>query len=93
MAKPEKATSRRPGAARKDQRKHKAHDREYHISYDGRRWNIESDEGRTGAFAFDQNVAIGLAIRVAQHDYADGLDVIVCVEQPDGSFRQAWASP
>jgi NAD/NADP transhydrogenase alpha subunit len=71
----------------------KAHDRMYHVSHDGQRWTVDSDEGRTAHFASDRHVAIGLAIRTAQHDHADGLDVIVCVEQPDGSFVEAWSSP
>lgn len=71
----------------------KTHDRMYHVSYDGQHWTVDSDEGRTAHFASDRHVAINLAIRTAQHDHADGLDVIVCVEQPDGSFAEAWASP
>ena len=33
------------------------------------------------------------AIQAAQHDHGRGLDVIVCVEQPDGSYKTAWHSP
>ena len=70
----------------------KAQDRTYHVSYDGRHWTVDSDEGRTAHSASYRHVAIGLAIRTAQHDHADGLDVTVCVEQRDGSFAEAWTS-
>lgn len=71
----------------------RAHDRMYHVSRDGQRWTVDSDEGRTAHFASDRHMAIGMAIRTAQQDHADGLDVIVCVEQPDGAFAVAWTSP
>jgi hypothetical protein len=55
--------------------------------------SIHRDDGRTGAFAFDQSTAVGLAVREAQFDHAQGSDVIVCGEQKDGTFKQEWASP
>jgi hypothetical protein len=73
----------------------KTHDHEYHVVWNGARrsWDIHRDDGRTGAFAYDKSTAVGVAIREAQIDHGQGLDVIVCVEQKDGTFKQEWASP
>ena len=67
-------------------------DREYHVTFDGRHWNIGTDDGEAGLFTMDRDVALTLAIRAAEHDHADGMDVTVCVEEQDGTFRLAWAS-
>jgi hypothetical protein len=66
--------------------------REYHVTFDGRHWNVETDEGVTRDAALDQDQALRLAIRAAQHDHAEGLDAMVCVEQQDGTSVLAWAS-
>ena len=66
--------------------------REYHVTFDGRHWNVATCDGELGPSSFDRNMAITLAIRAAQHDHADGLDVAVSVEEQDGSFILAWAS-
>jgi hypothetical protein len=66
--------------------------REYHVTFDGRHWNVGSDDGEAGPSSFDRDMAIILAIRAAQHDHADGTDVSVCVEERDGTFKLAWAS-
>jgi hypothetical protein len=66
--------------------------REYHVTFDGRHWNVGTDDGETGPSSFDRDMAVTLAIRAAQHDHADGLDVTVAVEEQDGTFRLAWAS-
>jgi hypothetical protein len=68
------------------------HGREYHVTFDGRHWNVGSDDGEAGPSSFDRDMAIILAIRAAQHDHADGTDVTVCVEEQDGTFQLAWAS-
>jgi hypothetical protein len=68
------------------------HCREYHVTFDGRHWNVGSDDGEAGPSSFDRDMAIILAIRAAQHDHADGTDVSVCVEEQDGTFKLAWAS-
>ena len=65
--------------------------REYHVTFDGRHWNVGTDDGDAGPSSFDRHMALTLAIRAAQHDYADGMDVTVCVEEQDGTFRLAWA--
>ena len=61
------------------------HGREYHV-------NVGTEDGEAGPSSFDRDLAITLAIRAAQHDYADGTDVSVCVEEQDGTFKLAWAS-
>ncbi|MGH7968751.1 MAG: hypothetical protein ACREIC_08500 [Limisphaerales bacterium] len=66
--------------------------REYHVFFDGRHWNVGSDDGEAGPSSFDRDLAVTLAIRAARHDHADGMDVTVCVEEQDGTFRLAWAS-
>jgi len=66
--------------------------REYHVMFDGRHWNVVGDDGETGPSSLDRDMAVTLAIRAARHDHADGLEVAVSVEEQDGSFHLAWAS-
>lgn len=66
--------------------------REYCVTFDGRHWNVGTGDGETGPSTTDRSMAITLAIRAARHDYAEGLDVSVCVEEQDGSFTLAWTS-
>ncbi|HXR95207.1 MAG TPA: hypothetical protein VN718_04970 [Rhizomicrobium sp.] len=66
--------------------------REYHVTFDGRHWNVGTGDGDAGPSSFDRDMALTLAIRTAEHDHADGMDVTVCVEDQDGTFRLAWAS-
>lgn len=66
--------------------------RDYHVTFDGRHWNVGTDDGEAGPSSFDRDMAVTLAIRAAQHDHADGLDATVSVEEQDGTFRLAWAS-
>ena len=66
--------------------------REYHVIFDGRHWNVGTDDGEAGPSSFDRDMALTLAIRAARHDHADGMDVTVCIEEQDGTFRLAWAS-
>lgn len=66
--------------------------RDYHVTFDGRHWNVGTDDGEAGPSSFDQEMAVTLAIRAAQYDHADGLDVTVSVEEQDGTFRLVWAS-
>ena len=56
--------------------------REYHVTFDGRHWNVGTDDGDTGPSSFDRDMALTLAIRAAP----------VCVEDQDGTFSLAWAS-
>lgn len=53
---------------------------------------MEDDLGAGLHAASDPQEAVRWAIRRAQHDQADGWDVMVCVEQPDGSWKMAWHS-
>lgn len=66
--------------------------RDYHVTFDGRHWNVGTDDGEAGPSSLDRDMAVTLAIRAAQHDHADGLDATVSVEEQDGTFRLAWAS-
>jgi hypothetical protein len=68
------------------------HDREYCVTFDGRHWNVGTDDGESGPSSFDRDMALTLAIRAATLDHADGMDVTVCVEEQDGTFKLAWAS-
>jgi hypothetical protein len=43
-----------------------------------------------GSFAYDVNTAIGLATAAAHRDRHNGLDVMVCVQQPDGHCQKVW---
>ena len=67
-------------------------DREYHVMFDGRHWNVVNDDGEMGPSSLDRDMAVTLALRAARHDHADGLDVAVSVEEQDGSFHLAWTS-
>ena len=69
------------------------HDREYHVVMHGFRWWVENDAGESLHASIDEQDATAWAIQAAQHDHGSGLDAIVCVEQPDGSYRTAWHSP
>ena len=71
----------------------KAHDREYHVVFHDARWWVERDDGRSNHASADRMDAIHWAIRAAEQDHHDGLDVIVCVEKQDGSYRAVWSSP
>ncbi|HVZ27797.1 MAG TPA: hypothetical protein VG798_04000 [Rhizomicrobium sp.] len=55
-------------------------------------WDVVDEDGRIIAHSHDEAAAIDLAIREARHAHGRGEDVIVCAEQPDGSFRLAWSS-
>ena len=63
---------------------------EYHVVPNGQRWDVERDDMFTGSFAYDEHAAVGLATAAAQRDRDNGLDVMVCVQQPDGSCRKVW---
>jgi hypothetical protein len=66
--------------------------RQYHVVLHDSRWWIEDNLGAGLHAASDLQDAVTWAIRRAQHDQADGLDAMVCVEQPDGSWKMAWHS-
>ena len=63
---------------------------EYHVIPNGKRWDVERDDMFTGSFAYEVNTAIGIATAAAQRDHHNGLDVMVCVQQSDGSCRKVW---
>lgn len=66
----------------------------YHVDHDKRldRWDVVDDTGGIIRHCHDVGSATHLAIRNAQHAYGQGDDVVVCVEQPDGHYKLAWAS-
>jgi hypothetical protein len=35
-------------------------------------------------------LGLGIATPVAQRDQHNGLDVMVCVQEPDGPYRKVW---
>jgi hypothetical protein len=69
------------------------HDHEYHVVWDDRAklWNVERDGDSTGLSARQQGAAVDLAIQEAQQGNEKRLDVIVCVQQDDGTFTTVWA--
>ena len=69
------------------------HDHEYHVVWDeaAKLWNVERDEDVTGLSARQQSAAVDLAIHEAQQAHGRRLDVIVCVQQDDGTFTTVWA--
>ena len=66
-----------------------------HVDWDARhgRFDVTDAEGVVIGHAADQDEAIALAIARAHHAHGAGMDVMVCVGQPDGSYRLAWSSP
>lgn len=71
---------------------HHVHDRTYHVVQHGGRWWVEREDGQGEHASPSVDDAITWAIHTAERDHAQGLDVIVCVEQ-DGSWHTAWHSP
>ena len=69
------------------------HDHEYHVVWDeaAKLWNVKRDHDTTGLSARQQGAAVDLAIQEAQQDHGKRLDVIVCVQQDDGTFTTVWA--
>lgn len=69
------------------------HDHEYHVIWDeiAKLWNVERDNERIDLSARQQSAAVKLAIQEAQHDQEKRLDVIVCLQQDDGTFTTVWA--
>ena len=63
---------------------------EYHIVPNGKRWDVERDDAFVGSFAYEVNTAIDWAVAAAQRDQNEGLDVMVCVQQPDGTCKKIW---
>ena len=63
---------------------------EYHVVPNGQRWDVERDDMFIGSFAYDVHTAIGLATAAAQRDHHNGTEVMVCVQQQDGSCRKVW---
>jgi hypothetical protein len=63
---------------------------ESHVVPNGKRGDVERDDAFIGSFAYDVHTAIGLATSAAQRDLHNGLDVMVCVQQQDGSCIQVW---
>jgi len=66
--------------------------RQYHVVLHDGRWWVEDEHGAGLHAASAPQDAVVWAIRRAQQDQADDLDVMVCVEQPDGSWKVAWHS-
>jgi hypothetical protein len=63
---------------------------EYHAVPYGNRCAVERDDAFSGSFAYDLNTATGLAIANAQRDLHNGLNVMVCIQEPDGHCRKVW---
>jgi hypothetical protein len=70
------------------------YERTYHIDRNAKldRWDVIDDDGRVYGHAHDVRHATDLAVQQAHNDHAGGHDVIVCVEQEDGTYTMAWSS-
>ncbi len=64
--------------------------REYHVIPEEDGWVVERDEALTGLFAHDLEAAVAQAVRAAERDHHNGLDVMVCVQESDGHCRKVW---
>jgi hypothetical protein len=74
------------------QNRPKAHQRHYHVVLHDAGWWVESEDGAHLHASQDRQEAVTWAVRAAQQDHAQGLEVIVCVEQADGSWKAVWHS-
>ena len=63
---------------------------EFHIVPNGKRWDVERDDSFTGSFAYEVNTAVGLAISAAHRVHDEGVDVMVCIQEPNGECRKVW---
>lgn len=66
--------------------------RHYYVVPQGPDWWVEDDSGSCLHASLDKQDTVIWAVRAAQHDHARGLDVIVCVEEADGTWKTAWHS-
>lgn len=71
---------------------HHSNDRIYHVVPHAERWWVEREDGTCEHASASEQDAIAWAIRAAEHDHAQGRDVIVCVVR-NGGWRTAWHSP
>lgn len=56
-------------------------------------WDVVDQDGHVIAHAPHQDDAVTWAVREAQRRHGHGGDVVVCLEQADGHYTLAWASP
>jgi len=70
------------------------YERAYHIGHNAKldRWDVIDDDGGAHGHAHDLRHATDLAIQLAHGDHSAGHDVIICVEQEDGTYAMAWSS-
>ncbi len=70
------------------------HDRAFHVDWNEARdrWDVVDDDGRVYGHCHNLQEATELAIREAHNDHSAGSDVIVCVQQSDGTYTMAWSS-
>ncbi len=69
-------------------------DQAYHVDHNKAldRWDVVDGEGRVVGHAHHVSEATDLAVREAQHAHGRGHDIMVCVEQPDGTYKLAWSA-
>jgi hypothetical protein len=69
-------------------------DHAYHVDHNSAqdRWDVVDHDGRIVGHCHTSAEAIEFAIREAQHAHGRGDDVVVCVEQDDGTYKLAWSS-
>jgi hypothetical protein len=67
--------------------------RTYHIQRESMEepWTVFSDDGLVLGHCHDLGPAADLAIRAAERDHGQGVDVIVSIEREDGTAALAWA--
>ena len=82
--------TRKPDLGRRRGRVQRAPIVEYQVVPNGKRWDVVRDDAFIGSFAYDVHTAIGLATAAALRDQHSGLDVMVCVQEPDGTCRRVW---
>lgn len=74
--------------------KKKASEFAYHVDHNKRldRWDVVDAEGRVIGHRHELGEATHLAIREAQHAHGGGDNIVVCIEQNDGTYKLAWSS-
>jgi hypothetical protein len=71
-----------------------SYDRAYHIDWNTTldRWDVIDDDGWVHGHSRDLHHGTNLAIQKAHNDHGAGRDVIVCVQQEDGTCTMTWPS-
>ncbi len=91
---PARPTAKQRLEAKRARRRTWSYDRQYHVVRNVilKSWDVMRDDEPAGGSSRDLETAIGFAVRAARLDQKAGLNVIVCVQQKDGTLNTEWTS-